>query len=79
MNTTELRIEMLRHNDTGATLAEALGVTRQTLSRKMNCTDADFTQGEIATIKDRYQLSSERVSAIFFAEDVSDKDTKEVN
>lgn len=71
MNSTELRVEMLRHDDTGEELAKALKITRQTLSRKLNSDGADFTQGEIATIQRRYQLSGDRIAEIFFAENVS--------
>ena len=67
MNKAELKVEMLRHNDTGEDLADALGITRQTLSRKMNENNADFTQSEIAIIRTRYNLSGERIEEIFFA------------
>ena len=66
--TNELKIEMLRHNDTGEDLAKALGITRQTLSRKMNENNADFTQGEISVIRARYDLTGERIEQIFFAD-----------
>ena len=68
MNKAELKIEMLRHNDTGEDLAKALGITRQTLSRKMNENNADFTQGEISVIRARYDLTGERIEQIFFAD-----------
>ena len=71
MNIKELKVEMIRHGDTGKDLANALGITRQTLSRKFNSNDADFTQSEIAAIQKRYQLSGERVTEIFFAKNVS--------
>ena len=71
MNIKELKVEMLRHDDTGDDLARALGITRQTLSRKIHSEGAEFTQKEIATIQTRYTLSGERVSEIFFAEYVS--------
>lgn len=68
MNSKELKIEMLRHNETGEDLAKALGIARQTLSNKMSeNNDADFTQKEIAKIKEHYSLSNDRVSEIFFA------------
>lgn len=67
MNLTELKVEMLRHNDTGEDLANALGVTRTTLSAKMNCRNAEFTQREIALIRERYQLTPDRMTEIFFA------------
>ena len=72
MDKDELIVEMLRHKENGGDLAIALGITRQTLSRKMNSTNAEFTQSEIAVIKERYDLSPERVIAIFFADKVSE-------
>lgn len=77
MNTQELKVEMIRHNDTGETLSKALGITRGTLSKKMNGTDADFTQSEMLTIIERYSLSSERATEIFFTNIVSNKDTEQ--
>lgn len=68
MNKKLLRSEMVLHDDTNATLAEALGITPQSLSSKMNETNgAEFTQGEITIIRKRYALSDDRVIAIFFA------------
>lgn len=68
MNTTELRVEMVRHDDTGLTLAKALGISNVTLSNKMNPNkDDEFTQSEIRTIKERYELSDVRTNEIFFA------------
>lgn len=67
MNKAELKVEMIRHNDTGEDLANALNITRQTLSRKMNDTNAFFTQGEISIIRTRYELTGERIEQIFFA------------
>lgn len=66
MNSTELKVEMLRHNETGEELAKALGITRTTLSAKTHSRNAEFTQKEIARIKERYNLSPERVTEIFF-------------
>ena len=71
MNAKELKAEMIRHDDTGETLAKALNITRQTLSRKMNDNGAEFTQSEISIIKERYDLSGDRINMIFFAEKVS--------
>lgn len=71
MNVKELRAEMVLHDDTGETLAKALNISRQTLSRKMNDNGAEFTQSEIGIIKNRYDLSGDRINAIFFAEKVS--------
>lgn len=71
MNLKELKVEMVRHDDTGGDLAKALGISRQTLSRKFNSDNTDFTQKEMAIIQKRYNLSGERISEIFFAENVS--------
>ena len=71
MNIKELKVEMIRHDDTGEDLAKALNISRQTLSKKINSDNADFTQGEIAAIQKRYNLSGDRVSEIFFADYVS--------
>lgn len=68
MNSKELKIEMMRHNETGEDLARAIGMARQTLSNKMSENNtSDFTQGEIAKIKEHYSLTNDRVSEIFFA------------
>ena len=75
MNLKELRVEMVRHDDTGGDLAKALGISRQTLSRKFNSNNSDFTQKEMAIIQTRYNLSGERMGEIFFAENVSETDT----
>ena len=50
-------------------LANYLGLARQTLSRKLNG-EADFTQTEMSMIKLRYKLTDEEFAQIF---------TKEIN
>lgn len=58
---------MVLHNDTNITLAEYLGISDSTLSLKMNETNgAEFTQGEIKKIIQRYNLTSEQTLQIFF-------------
>ena len=53
-------------------LAEYLGISRSTFSAKLNETNgAEFTQGEIAMIKFKYDLSPDEIDAIFFAQKVS--------
>lgn len=67
MNARLLKSKMVLHGDTNVTLAEALGITPQRLSAKLNEWEgAEFTQGEIIIIKDRYDLTPEEVDAIFF-------------
>ncbi len=71
MNVKELKVEMLRHGDTGVTLARALNISNVSLSNKMNGKNTEFTQSEIMCIKKRYELSDTRMTEIFFADYVS--------
>ncbi len=67
MNAKLLKSKMVLHDDTQAKLADALGITSQRLSNKINeYNGAQFTQSEIRIIKDRYDLTDEEVSLIFF-------------
>ena len=67
MNAKLLKSKMVLHDDTQGKLADALGISAQRLSNKINeCNGAQFTQTEIRIIKDRYDLSDEEVSLIFF-------------
>lgn len=54
-------------DDTLDTLAEYLGVVRQTLSRKING-ETDFTQTEMSLIKIRYNLTNEEFAQLFAKE-----------
>lgn len=71
MNKRKLEAFMKLNGDTGSSLAEYLGIARPTFSLKINENGAEFTQGEIAKIIDKYSLSAEDVSDIFFASQVS--------
>lgn len=67
MNKNLLRSVMVLHDDTNITLAEYLGISDSTLSLKMNETNgAEFTQGEIKKIIQRYNLTAEQTLQIFF-------------
>lgn len=67
MNKNLLRSVMVLHDDTNITLAEYLGISDSTLSLKMNETNgAEFTQGEIKKIIQRYDLTAEQTLQIFF-------------
>ena len=67
---------MKLHGDTGTSLSRFLGMARSTFSAKLNETNgAEFTQGEISKIKDKYELSAIETVDIFFAQEVSKKDT----
>ena len=57
---------MKLRGDTGATLANYLGITRSTFSLKLNENGTEFTQSEIAKLKERYNLNAEQLDSIFF-------------
>lgn len=66
MNTNKLRAKMALYGDTGNTLSEAINLSAQRFSAKLNDNNAEFTQGEIQAIKDRYNLTADEVDEIFF-------------
>ena len=68
MNPKLMRSVMVLHGDTNASLAEFLGITEQSVCNKINENGTEFKQGEIDKIKGRYDLDSEMVDRIFFAE-----------
>lgn len=69
MRKNKLESVMKLYGDNGTTLASYLGMARSTFSLKINETDgAEFTQGEISAIKEKYSLSPEEVVDIFFAD-----------
>lgn len=75
MNKKLLRSIMVGYGDTNASLAAYLGITEQSVSNKINENGTEFKQGEICKIKARYNLDSDTVDRIFFAEEVSNLDT----
>lgn len=69
MNKNKLLAVIAEHGETQKILAEALGITRVTLCKKISEKNkAVFTQPEISVIKHRYNLSDEAITAIFFAD-----------
>lgn len=58
-----LKIEMIMFGDTYNSLAEYLGMARQTLARKIR--EGTFLQEEMAKIKQRYNMSDEKYAQIF--------------
>lgn len=77
MNKAKLESMMKLNRDIGQTVADYLGIARTTFSSKINETNgAEFTQGEICKIKERYALSAMEVDEIFFTTKVSRKDTE---
>ena len=66
MNKLKLESVMRLHGDTGTTLAKYIGISRTTFSAKINETNgAEFTQGEIAIIKEKYSLTPSDIVSIF--------------
>lgn len=76
MNKLKLESVMKLNGDTGTSLALFLGIARSTFSAKLNETNgAEFSQKEIAAIKGKYKLTADEIVAIFFDQEVSNKDT----
>jgi hypothetical protein len=72
VNKKALKSKMALVDYTWGALAKALGITPTTLSAKINETNgAEFTQGEILFIKERYNLTANEVVEIFFTDEVS--------
>lgn len=72
MNSRLLKSFIVRYDKTQENLAEAMGISLSRLNAKINGTGgADFSQSEIAFIRNRYNLSNRDVCDIFFAKDVS--------
>ena len=67
MNKELLKSIMVLHGDTNNALAKVLNISEQSLSCKINEKGSEFKQGEIAKIKDHYNLSPDQVESIFFA------------
>ena len=72
MNKRLLRSIMILHGETRKKLAEYLGIAPVTLSYKMNESHGRcFDKAEIEAIAKHYELSSEQILSIFFANGVS--------
>lgn len=61
----KLRVLMDIYGDSLEDLANYLGITYQTLSKKMN-SRVDFTLSELRLIQKRYNLTAEQVYDTFF-------------
>ena len=67
MNKELLRSVMVLNGDTNRELANFLDISEQSVSNKINENGTEFKQGEIAAIRQRYNLTPEQVTDIFFA------------
>jgi hypothetical protein len=67
MNKNKYRSKMALYGDTNESVADYLGITPQRNSAKVNGTGgAEYTQGEIAMLKKRWNLTPTEVDEIFF-------------
>lgn len=64
MNTKLLRSKVVLFGDTNYSLAQALNISPQAFSLKLNG-EREFKQEEIKIIQDRYNLSPDEVVDIF--------------
>lgn len=65
MNKNAFRSVMIYHGDTQKDVADALSITEQTVSDKINGL-SDFKQTEIKTLIERWKLTPGQVDEIFF-------------
>ncbi|KFN92403.1 helix-turn-helix transcriptional regulator [Tetragenococcus halophilus] len=72
MDKQKLKSIMVYNDDTQSDLAEYLGISNQTFSRKINEKGkSEFGSAEIRLIKARYDLKPEEIDQIFFDKLVS--------
>lgn len=72
MNKNEFVSVMKKHGDNQSDVAAFIGISLQRFNAKLNETDgAEFTQGEIQKVKEKYNLDGDQVDAIFFTPNVS--------
>ena len=74
VNETELRVAMIRKCMNMDELADAINISRSSLSYKMN-NHREFTHGEIVRITEVLDLSTEARDRIFFGNEVAEKGT----
>lgn len=67
MNKNMLNSILAKHGDTQSALARLLGLSLSRVNAKINANHAQFTQAEIAEIKNHYGLTANEVDNIFFA------------
>lgn len=72
MNKQLLASVLAKRGNTQSDLAKVLGLSLSRTNAKINETDgAQFTQNEIAAIKNTYGLTAKEIDEIFFASIVS--------
>ena len=74
MNKQEFKIHMVKNHDSQKTLAEAMGLQQSAISARING-HTEFRQNEINFLIKRWGLTDSETIKIFFADEVSGKDT----
>ena len=64
MDKARFKSVMVLHGDTQGSLAQALEMAQETLSRKFN-EQGEFSHSEIKSINNRYHLTPDEVDEIF--------------
>lgn len=68
MNTNLLKSELAKQGYTQTAAAQAIGISLSRFNAKLNNADgAEFSLGEVRTMKDLFGLSSEQIDHIFFS------------
>lgn len=68
MNTNLLKSKLAEQGFTQTAVAQAIGISLSRFNAKLNNTDgAEFSLGEVRTMKNLFKLSSEQVDHIFFS------------
>ena len=75
MNTQLFKSFMVMNGDTQSTIADVLHLPQSAISARINGKTA-FRQDEINTIRLRWKLTDAQTVDIFFATEVSGKDTR---
>lgn len=70
MNTRELKAQMIRKDKSTDELCAAIGISRSAWFRKVGG-ESEFTQREIAGIRDALELDDQQTIMIFFDKNVS--------
>lgn len=66
MNSNKLKAKIVENGETQQDLANALGISLSRLNAKINSNGAEFKQGEITIIKERYKLTAIEIGEVFF-------------
>lgn len=76
LDKNKFRAYMALHGDTQRTLSADMSLSLSRLNAKINeIAGAEFTQSEILFISRRYKMKPKDVTDVFFAKEVSEKDT----